>query len=178
MTLGGRGQGTFCCSTASWKHTILVPYETHSIQVELRHDEHLTVRRALHQASTLWGLTWDGPFRSQGSQGHEKRLRFQVFAPKNYYSSLGAHILCAQLKKREGLKTTNIGTEELANDIAARVITLAHITDASAIENLTSEILVLSPSEILVDTAATQKHWEDHIFSIRRIGHQPPVKEI
>ena len=62
--------------------------------------------------------------------------------------------------------------------MAAKVITLSHITDAAAIEHLTSEMLVLSPSEVLVDTAATQKQWEDHISSMRRVGQHPPVKEV
>ena len=124
------------------------------------------------------GINVGWPFRSQGSQGREKRLRFQGYAPKSNYSSLGAHLLCSQLKRRNGLRTTNIGTEELANDISAKVITLAHITDTAAIEDLASEVLVLSPTEVLVDTAFTQNCWEDHISSIRRIGQHPPVKDV
>ena len=61
------------------------------------------------------------------------------------FSSSGAHILCSHLKKMDGLKDTNIGTEELANDITAKVVTLTSITALSAIEDLVKEALVLSP---------------------------------
>ena len=107
-----------------------------------------------------------------------KRLRYQVYMPKDKCSSLGAHILCGELKKRVGLKTANIGTEELANDLSAKIVTLAHISNAAAIESFTTEVLVLSPTEILIDTARSQKEWESHISALRRIGQLPPIKEV
>ena len=90
--------------------------------MEIQQREHLAARRALYQAAALYDFTWDGPFRSVASQGQRRRIRFQIYAPKAKHSRLGAHILCSLLKKADGLTHANIGTEELGNDLTAKIV--------------------------------------------------------
>ena len=119
--LGAKGPKLQVPRHISWKQLIQLPRDAHVLQVELRQQDHLGARKALHQAACHYGLSWNGPLRSPASQGNDRRIRFQVYAPKASHSALGAHMLCAMLKKVEGLRRTNIATEDISNDQTAKV---------------------------------------------------------
>ena len=178
VRLGGPACGTWSSNVVSWKQTLSVQHDAHVLQVEFDHEEHLTVRQDLHLASLVHGFEWNGPFRSHGTTEQTRRLRYQVYAPRQSFSTLGAHLLCRDLKLRTALRTTNIGTEALINDLAAKIITMSHISKAQAIDTFATEAIILSPTEMLIDTAHSQKEWERHLSSLRREGQQPPVKEV
>ena len=122
--------------------------------------EHMAARRALYRAEESLGLTWEGPFRSPASRGTDRRIRFHVYAPKAAYSALGAHMLCALLKKTDGLQNTNIGTEELSNDDTAKIIDTPTIRQLDEVADLIQAVLILSPTEAIIDTRDTKLAWE------------------
>ena len=82
------------------------------------------------------------------------------------------------LKKAEGLRHANIGTEELANDLTAKVVDMPNITSLATVEDLIQEVLVISPTEALIDTAATQQTWEQRISELTSLDQQPTIAAI
>ena len=155
-----------------WKRLIQLPKEAHTLQVEIQQSEHLATRRAVYHAAAQYEFTWDGPFHSVASQGHRRRIRFQIYAPKTKHSRLGAYILCSLLKKAEGLTQANIGMEELGNDLTAKIAEIHNPTALKDVEDLTQEVLMISPQEALISTTAAQQTWEQRLTELKMRDRQ------
>ena len=145
VMIGAQGDGTHLPRQVSWKTIIKIPGGKVAVQVELPQKDHMKARRALHQASQVQDIEWEGPFRSPASQGKHKRIKLWVYAPADECSPMATYILCGWLRKMDGLQHANIGMEELGNDPTAKILTAPTTTVLEEVLDLTQAALVLSP---------------------------------
>ena len=178
VRVGSKQPGRQPLQQITWKKIIHGPEDAHVIQVEIPQTGHMAARRALHAASATYNFTWDGPWRSPASRGKHRRLLFAAYLPRAIHSELGAYILCGRLKKFGDLAQANIAPEELSNNRTARIADATGMAALQPVADLITAALVMSPTEALIDTSATQQEWEQRLTELAAVGGQDSIRAI
>ena len=75
-------------------------------------------------------------------------------------SVLGVHLLIKHLKQQDHFRRANIGAAELINEKGAMILEVTSIEVTMQLKDLISEAIVISQTELLILTAASQTEWQ------------------
>ena len=119
----------------------------------------MNIRRALTKTS-IHGLTrWEGPLRSLGTQGKDRRVAFYGYLPKSAATLLDVRLCIAGLKRRPGLKEALIDSQSLFSDSSALLADISHPYAATRIADLCEQLVIVSPRLVLLHTSQPKETW-------------------
>ena len=150
----------------SWRPKILSDCTDQVILVEVEAAHQVEVRKGLRSLEALANVSWEGPVRSPGSQGDQRRLVFRINASKQEISELGLHMLIQRMKQLDYFKDATIGAESLINDRGAMILEVSSMRAIHSLKDIIGEAIVVSPTELLITTVASQMEWQTRLTRI------------
>jgi hypothetical protein len=165
-----------------WRDTVYSATSGPIIIVDCNASQSLNTRRALEDARLPGLLCWEGPLRSLGSQGQDRRVIYKGYFPASSSSLLDMKLRVNMLTRRNDLRGVLVGLQSTFSDPSSFLADLTHANVASAIMHLAEEVVFVSPRLALLHTAQEKSHWEnaltelfekDAIQSVERIRWRP-----
>jgi hypothetical protein len=102
----------------------------------------------------------------------QKRITFRLYASKQVFTELGVQCLIQYSRKLAGLQHALVGGERLINDKGALILEVTVIEAAQSLKDLMEEGIVISPTEMLINTTASQAEWERRLT---QLWHDDPA---
>ena len=167
VTLAGQTQASLP-SMIHWRPTLLTTGDNFTVVVDCPSDQAMNIRRALTKAS-IHGLTcWEGPLRSLGTQGKDRRVAFYGYLPRSAATLLDVRLCIAGLRRRPDLKEALIGSQSFFSDSSALLADISNPSAATRIADLCEQLVIVSPRLVLLHTSQPKDTWELRLTELVR----------
>ena len=159
ITLGAHPQAS-PPAMIQWRPTLLTTGGNFTVIVDCPAADMLKTRRALTQAAAHGLARWEGPMRSFGTQGSDRRICFFGYFPKDKTTRLDVRLCIEGLKRRPDLKGALVGSQDLFSDSRALLADILHPSGSTRIADLCEQSVFVSPKLMLLHTSEPKDVWE------------------
>jgi hypothetical protein len=150
-------------SVVQWRPTLLTHMEGPALVVDCDEREELLTHRSL-VATALPGLiSWEGPRRSLGSRGVDRRCVFIGTFEASRVSDLDLRLYSKALQGIEGLQGVLIGSRSLFSDRSSYLVDMGHPRAISEVVSLIDEVVLVSPRLAIMITAKSADTWSQRL---------------
>ena len=148
---------------SSWRECFVEQKAVPTIVADCPIGDNHTVQKSLMKAQFDGLIRWEGPVRSPGSRGNDRRTRFLGYFDAGKVSPLDLRLYVTILRRRPDLQNVLIGSQSLLSDSSAKLVEMTHPQALLSFRELTEEVILVSPSLAAIQTAGSPQQWQDQI---------------
>jgi hypothetical protein len=157
-----------------------------ALWIDCEGSEELTTQRTLLTLALPGLIGWEGPRRSLGTRGEDRRSVFVGTFMAPMVSELDLRLYIKALQNRDGLAGVLVGSRSLFNDKSTFLVDMGHPRAIAAVSNLVDEVVLVSPKLAIMSTSKSAEAWcstlteqfkVDPSWRSKRFVPEPPATE-